>query len=93
MPARIVGSISLTRNWLAQVITASRTISSQARFKRNALIIYNQSKCKSSLFLLAKLRKPQSKRTSVEGRYNGFTLQISGFFQQILQVNGFIERL
>ena len=50
----------LTRNWLDQMTTTNRIISSQAliiiRSKRNTFIIRNQNKRKSSLYLVTKLK-------------------------------------
>ena len=46
------------------------------RSKRNTYIIRSQNKRKSSLNLVAKL---QCKLTSVAGRYNSLTLQVSRF--------------
>ena len=46
---------------------------------RNTVIIRNQNKHKSSLNLVAKYRKLQYKLTSVAGRYNSRTLQVSRF--------------
>ena len=68
-------------NWLAQKTTTNRIISSQGliiiRCRRNTFIILNQNKRKSSLSLVAKFRKCQCKLTSVAGRYNSRTLQVS----------------
>ena len=50
----------LTRNWLDQMTTTNRIISSQAliiiRSKRNTFIIRNQNKRKSSLYLVTKFK-------------------------------------
>ena len=63
--------------------TTNRIITSQAliiiRSKRNTFIIRNQDKRKSSLHLVAKLKKLQTKLNSVASRYNSFTLQFSRF--------------
>ena len=68
---------------LYQMTTTNRIITSQAliiiRSKRNTFIIHNQDKRKSSLHLVAKLKKLQTKLTSVASRYNSFTLQFSRF--------------
>ena len=70
-----------TWNWLAQKTNTNRIISSQGliiiRSRRNAFIIRNQNKRKLSLYLVAKFRKLQCKLTSVAGRYNSLTLQVS----------------
>jgi len=68
-------------NWLAHKTTTNRIISSQGliiiRSRRNTFIIRIQNKRKSSLYLVAKFRKCQCKLTSVAGRYNNRTLQVS----------------
>ena len=74
-------------NWLAQMTTTNRIISSQALIiihltkYINYLLIRNQNKHKSSLNLVAKFRKRQCKLTSVAARYNSRTLQVSRFFK------------
>jgi len=91
------------RNWLAQKTTTNRIISSQGliiiRSRRNTFIIRNENKHKSSLYLVAKFRKCQCKLTSVAGRYNICTLQVSTesftdfpgkrVYKRIFQVSGF----
>ena len=90
-------------NWLAQKTTTNRIISSQGliiiRSRRNTFIIRNENKHKSSLYLVAKFRKCQCKLTSVAGRYNSCTLQVSTesftdspgkrVYKRIFQVSGF----
>ena len=64
--------------------TANRIISSQALIiirSKEIVIIRNQNKHKSSLNLVAIFRKLQCKLTSVAGRYNSVTLQVSRFFK------------
>ena len=66
---------------------------------RNTFIIRNENKHKSSLYLVAKFRKCQCKLTSVAGRYNSCTLQVSTesftdspgerVYKRIFQVSGF----
>ena len=47
------------------------------RSRANTFIIRNQNKRKSSLYLVAEFRKCQCKLTSVAGRSNSRTLQVS----------------
>ena len=60
IPRFLCQTCFLTRNWLAQITTTNRIISSQAliiiRSKRNIFIIRNQNKRKSSLNLVANFK-------------------------------------
>ena len=64
--------------------TTNRIISSQAliiiRSKRNTFISQSEQ-TQINLYLVAEFRKLQCKLTSVAGRYNSLTLQVSRFFK------------